>query len=111
MNLVLKLKEILNIGQSKQERSDSTEQLFLNKVIELLKTNPQNFSAINFGDSTSLNSYVISKDRAIMIDISGKIITPVAIKMSQDEKQFVKEVMSPIIKRDSNFLMNKIIQQ
>jgi hypothetical protein len=89
---------------------DAHEQLLIEKVIELLKTCPDNFSARWFGDKSSLNKSVESKDHKILIMIyDGQIIKPVEPKMSKQQKELVKQLINPIVKKDSDYLIEKLV--
>lgn len=89
---------------------DAHEQLLIEKVIELLKTSPDNFSARWFGSRTSLDRSVQSKDKNILIMIeSGEIIKPVYPKMSDKQMEEIKQLIAPIVKKDSDYLIEKLV--
>lgn len=89
---------------------DAHEQLLVQKVIELLKTCPDNFSARWFGDRSALDNSVESKCHKILIMIdTGQIIKPVQPKMSKQQMEEVKQLISPIVKKDSDYLIEKLV--
>lgn len=85
------------------------EQLLVEKVIEILKTKPEYFSARWFTGS-SLDDSVRSDDKQILIMIyDGQITRPVNPRMSKEQKEMVKQLIEPIVKKDSDYLIEKLV--
>lgn len=113
------LKRLIGIRQSQLHKAtvsgslsvyDAHEQLLIEKVIELLKTCPDNFSARWSGDKSSLDRSVQSKCKSILIMIDdGEIIKPVYPKMTGEQKELVKQLIQPIVKKDSDYLIEKLV--
>ena len=86
------------------------EQLVIEKVIELLKTNHDSFSARWF-DNTSLQTSVQSSDRQILIMIkTGQIIAPIQPEMTRKQRRIIMKLLDPIVKKDSEYLMQRLLQ-
>lgn len=86
------------------------EQRVIEKVIDLLKTKPDSFSARWF-DKTSLQSSVRSSDRQILIMIkTGQIITPIQLNMTRKQKRIIRKLLDPIVKKDSDYLIQSFLQ-
>ena len=86
------------------------KQLVIEKVIELLKTNPDSFSARWF-DDTSLQTSVQSSDRQILIMIkTGQIISPIQPEMTRKQRRIIMKLLDPIVKKDSEYLMQRLLQ-
>lgn len=89
---------------------DAHEQLLVEKVIEVLKTKPECFSARWFTGS-SLDASVRSNDKQILIMIyDGQITQPVNPRMSKEQKEMVKQLIKPIVKKDSDYLIEKLVR-
>lgn len=84
------------------------EQIIIEKVIELLKMKPEYFSAHWYSGRT-LDSSVRYKngDILIMID-TGQILHPIEVKMTKMQKDVVKELIRPIIKKSAEYIINNI---
>jgi len=88
---------------------DAHEQVFIEKVIEILKSNPECFSAKWF-NGKSLDSSVQHKDKGILIMINtGEIIQPVNPKMNKKQKKQIKNLIIPIVKKDSDYLIERLV--
>lgn len=88
---------------------DSHEQLLTEKVIEMLKTKPEYFSARWF-NGKSLDNSVTSQNGEILIMIdSGQICQPVKPRMSKKQKELVKQLLEPIVKKDSDYLIEQLV--
>jgi hypothetical protein len=88
---------------------DSRQQLLIEKVIEILKTNPECFSARWFSGK-SLDSSVQHKNKEILIVINtGQIIRPIEPKMSKKQKEEIKNMIKPIVKKDSDYLVERLV--
>jgi hypothetical protein len=88
---------------------DAHQQLLVEKVIEILKTKPECFSARWFNGS-SLDASVRSNDKQILIMIyDGQITQPVNPRMSKEQKAMVKQLIEPIVKKDSDYLIEKLV--
>ena len=88
---------------------DAHEQLLTEKVIEMLRTKPECFSARWFTGKTLDNS-VRSQNREILIMIdSGQICQPIQPRMTKKQKEVVKKLLEPIVKKDSDYLIERLI--
>lgn len=88
---------------------DAHEQLLTEKVIEMLKTKPECFSARWF-TGKSLDKSVRSQNKKILIMIdSGQICQPVEPRMTKEQKEVVKQLLEPIVKKDSDYLIEQFI--
>lgn len=88
---------------------DVHQQLLVEKVIEMLKTKPECFSARWF-TGKSLDASVRSNDKQILIMIyDGQITQPVNPRMSKEQKEMVKQLIEPIVKKDSDYLIEKLV--
>jgi len=88
---------------------DAHEQLFIEKVIEMLKTKPECFSARWF-TGKSLDKSVRSQNKEILIMIdSGQICQPIEPRMTKEQKELVKQLLEPIVKKDSDYLIERLI--
>ena len=88
---------------------DTHQQLLVEKVIEMLKTKPECFSARWF-NGQSLDASVRSNDKQILIMIyNGQITHPVNPRMSKEQKEMVKQLIEPIVKKDSDYLIEKLV--
>jgi hypothetical protein len=115
MNLIKKL-----FGGSKSELNkpivsnicnqyDSHQQLLVEEVIEMLKTNPECFSARWF-TGLSLDRSVKCKDKQILIMIDdGQIIRPIQPRMSKKQKEIVRQLIEPIVKKDSDYIIENLV--
>lgn len=85
------------------------EQLLIEKVIEMLKTKPECFSARWF-TGKSLDKAVRSQNGEILIMIdNGQICQPIEPRMSEKQKELVKQLLEPIVKKDSYYLIEQLI--
>ena len=85
------------------------EQLLIQRVIDLLRENPEDFSSTWF-DSDSVGSSVESKDRKILVMIeSGHIIRPTKPNLTDDQISTIKELIKPIVERDSKRVIDKVV--
>jgi hypothetical protein len=88
---------------------DAHQQLLVEKVIEILKTKPECFSARWF-TGQSLDASVRSNDKQILIMIyDGQITQPVVPKMTKQQKETIKQLIEPIVKKDSDYLIETLI--
>ena len=88
---------------------DEHEQLFIEKVIEMLKTKPECFSARWF-TGKSLDKSVINQNKEILIMIdSGQICHPVEPQMTKEQKELIKQLLEPIVKKDSDYLIEQLV--
>jgi len=88
---------------------DEHEQLLIEKVIEMLKTKPECFSARWF-TGKSLDKSVRSQNKEILIMIdSGQICHPVEPRMTKEQKELIKQLLEPIVKKDSDYLIERLI--
>ena len=85
------------------------EQLLIEKVIELLKRKPDFFSAKWF-TGKSLGNSVQSQDKNILIMIdTGEIIQPTCPEMTVQQKEVVRRLVTPVVEKDSKYLIEKLI--
>ena len=88
---------------------DSHEQAFIAVVINLLENDSEGFSA-KWSSGMSLDRSVQRKEGAVLIMIGdGQIVAPISPKMTVAQKDTVKSLLKPIVKRDSDFLINLLI--
>lgn len=88
---------------------DEHEQLLIEKVIEMLKTKPECFSARWF-TGKSLDKSVRSQNKEILIMIdSGQICHPVEPRMTKEQKELIKQLLEPIVKKDSDYLIELLV--
>jgi len=100
-------KEVLNDCRSPLEEH---EQLMIEKVTELLKTKPDDFSVIWF-NTTSLEESVKNNKKNILIMIdTGQIIQPMKPIMSDEQKELIKQLICPIVERGSIYLIEQLIK-
>ena len=84
------------------------EQLLINKVIELLKNKPENFSARWF-TGANLDLSVRSNDRKILIMIqTGEITQPINVNMTNQQKEQIKHLIAPIVEEDSKYIIDNL---
>src|SRR5574343_964914 len=83
------------------------EQLLIEKVITLLKTEPENFSAKwSTGDILDYSvKYIGSK---ILISESGTIFSPISPVQTKQQTKEILELIKPIFERDSKIVVNKL---
>ena len=85
------------------------DQLLIDKVIELLKFNSEDFSARWFSGER-LDASVQSNDRKILIMIeTGEITSPTTPKMTNQQKEIVKQLVAPIVEKDSKYLIDNLL--
>ena len=90
---------------------DTHQQLLVEKVIEMLKTNPECFSAKWF-NGKSLDGSVRSKNKEILIMIdTGQICLPEEPRMTKEQKELVKQLLEPIVKKDSDYLIELLVSK
>lgn len=88
---------------------DAHQQLLIEKIIEMLKTKPEYFSARWFtGKSLDMSIRSQNKEILIMID-TGQILQPVEPRMSVEQKELIKQLLEPIVKKDSDYLIKRLI--
>jgi hypothetical protein len=98
----------------KKKKDKSTiekhEELLITKVINILETDPYFFSARWFsGDN--LDTSVQSKNKKIQIMIdTGQIINPIEPKMTTIQKNKIKELIRPIVEKDSIDIINELLK-
>lgn len=86
------------------------DQLLIEKVIELLKCKRDFFSAKWF-TGKSLDSSIQSQDKNILIMIeTGQIAQPTRPKMTKHQKEVIKQLVAPIVEKDSKYLIEKLIR-
>ena len=84
------------------------EQLLINKIIELLKSKPEDFSA-RWLSGESLKKSVRNPNGKILIMIeTGEIISPTEPDMTKEQKEQIKKLIQPIVERDSKYLIEKL---
>jgi len=90
-------------------RINAHDQLLIEKVIELLKCKPEFFSARWF-TGKSLDGSIQSQDKNILIMIeTGEIAKPTHPNMTKQQKETVKQLVAPIVEKDSKYLIEKLI--
>lgn len=111
--LVASTKSIKNKKKSECNKVitvDEHERAFISKIIELLKTEPEKFTARWSGGGDSLDSSVQSSDKQILIMFDGQILQPIRPTMATQQKLMIQELITPIIKKDSEYLVNKLLK-
>ena len=88
---------------------DAYEQLITEKVIELLKTKPERFSARWFNGKTLDKSVRIQSTGILIMIDSGQIFQPVKPRMTKEQKELVKQLLEPIVKKDSDYLIERLV--
>jgi len=84
-------------------------QLLIEKVIELLETKPQLFSAMWFGGD-KIEDSIMSQDNKIHIMIgTGEIIKPIHVEMNTNQKKIIKKLIALIVERDSKILIDGLL--
>ena len=84
-------------------------QLLINKVIELLKLSPNKFSA-RWYLGTNLDASVRSSDKIVLIMIeTGQITNPTRPEMTKEQREQVKQLINPIVEKDSKYLIDKLL--
>lgn len=107
--LSLKKPFLIHVVSDSCSPLDTHQQLFIEKIIEILKTNPECFSAKWF-NGKSLDSSVQHKNKEILIMINtGQIIQPIEPKMSEKQKEEIKNMIKPIVKKDSDYLIERLV--
>ncbi len=97
---------IKNIFKQKVEEVNESEQKLIKDLIESLKTNPDYYSATNFGYSSSLQNYVVNRRSTVLIRSDGSIIKPFKIEMNNKQKEEIKSLIDVVFKRDREYLIN-----
>ena len=96
------------IKPTDQDPIEQHEQNAVNAIISKLETNPESFSAKWFSGTTLDNS--VKFGEILILIHNGQISSPVEFKMSAHQKNRVKELIAPIVKRDSDYLINKLLK-
>lgn len=87
---------------------DTHEQLIIEKVIELLREKPDCFTARWF-NGKFIDKSVRSRNGEILIMIdTGQIIQPMEPLMTKKQKMIIRQLLEPIIKKDSDYLIERI---
>lgn len=112
MRLLKKLFGCKSVNASQDKNPvDSHENALIAVVTNVLETSPEHFSA-KWSTNRYLNNSVQSKDEKILIMISdGQILQPIQPKMSAKQKDAIKALLAPIVRRDSDFLITKLISE
>ena len=88
---------------------DAHQQLLIEKIIEMLKTKTECFSARWF-NGKSLDKSIRSEKKEILIMIeTGQICQPLEPQMSKEQKELIKQLLEPIVKKDSDYLIEKLV--
>jgi hypothetical protein len=88
---------------------DEHEQILINKVIDMLQTQPEKFSARWSGYHQTLDKSVQCGNVLIMIE-TGQIALPVEVKMTKEQKKIIVELIKPIAKRDSDYVIDLLMK-
>lgn len=110
-NMLSALYKVINYFSQPKEKDQykEHEQLLVNKIIKKLQDSPDDFSAKWFNGKSYLDQSVRSSDRNIQIMISnGQIFNPIEPKMTKEQKQKVKKLIEPIVKRDSLYIIKNL---
>ena len=82
------------------------EQQFVDRVIDILQQRPQDFSAKWFNGKT-LDDSVEYKDKELLVSVSGHILKPIKPTMSANKLTIVKQLVSLIVQRDSQDILQR----
>lgn len=95
--------------KSKKESSplDDHYKQLIKHVIENLESNPDDFTALWFGDG--MNKSIQNSNGKIHIMESGEILGVGDIKIPSLDKERIKCLIKPIFERDSKIVINRII--
>lgn len=97
---------MFNLFNRKEKNSQSELDLqFVQGVIDLLKKDPEGFSATWFGGTIRSSIKHLKKDVLIMRE-TGEIILPIEPFMTADQKSEIKKLIKPIVKKEEERLKN-----
>jgi hypothetical protein len=107
-----KRKKDRNSQVIKNELEDHNRKL-IEKITDLVITKPDKFSA-NWSNGNILDASIRYVNPSLKIDIlimseSGEIIRPIRVDMTSNEKKRMIEAIKPIIKRDSQQILDYYI--
>lgn len=89
----------------------SHEQKLIEKIIHLLETNPEKFSARWF-NGKSLDESVRSLDGEILIVTkTGEIVSPVKLSTNSAQKEKIKNLLKPIVQKDSDYIIERLLNK
>lgn len=101
----------LNARHKTTSIEDSHEQKLIDKIIHLLETNPEKFSARWF-NGKSLDDSVRSLDGEILIVTkTGEIINPLKLNTNSAQKEKIKSLLKPIVEKDSNYIIERLLNK
>ena len=101
-----------NLFCKKPKRPDPEEvhkQRIINIVIKTLEQHPEQFTARWVSD-TALESSVRTPNGSILVMIkTGEIIRPLYIEPPKKQAERIKQLIVPIVKKDSDYLVHKFL--
>lgn len=98
-------KRINKLSTAKQH-----EQLLIETVIKLLKTEPENFSA-KWSSGDILDHSVKHKNSRILIFENGHITHPISLEQTKQQTKEIFELIKPIFERDSKIIVDKLLNK
>lgn len=82
-------------------------ELLVERIIELLKEKPEEFSSIWFYKE-KIEYSIANKNLSILILIkTGEIFKPVGLSLTKQQMNMIKELIKPIIERDEKNILKK----
>jgi len=111
VNMFKRIVNFLNAYQETPSIEYSHEQKLIDKIIHLLETKPEKFSARWF-DGKSLDESVRSLDGEVIIMIkTGEIVSPVKLNTNSEQKEKIKNLLKPIVKKDSDYIIERLLNK
>lgn len=111
VNIFKRIVNFLNARQETPSIEDSHEQKLIDKIIHLLETNPEKFSA-RWYNGKRLNKSVGTRNGEILIMIkTGEIISPVELTTNSAEKEKIKSLLKPIVQKDSDYIIERLLNK
>ena len=95
--------------QNKPTRQDLENQ-FIDKIIGLLETEPQNFNP-KWYDGKSTENSLKHEAKGILVMKSGKILKPFEPEMTLEQKEKVSQLVEPILFESGNENLEKLIAE
>lgn len=107
-------KIVIKRGEAKEVKTindefsyEAFERELIQKVIAKLKEKPESFSAM-WSNSKTLDKSIRSSDKKILIMFSGQIISPIEPKMSDEDMRTLRELIIPIVRKESQMIVNSL---
>jgi hypothetical protein len=88
---------------------DDIEQQVILKVIETLRSEPEDYSAM-WSSKKTLDRSVRNQKRNIVVMIStGDILSPIDVDVSPSQKKIILELIHPILERDKKIILKQLL--